>query len=119
MRVYRIPMRMQIMNAKDIGVEIINKVAYTPIDDKSLALAKKYRYWYIGVTADPVERKKSHKDNGANVAHWEYWRASSETIARSVEKYFLKLGMKGGAGGGQNPTYVYIFNFFICVGRPS
>jgi hypothetical protein len=37
------------------------------------------------------------------------WQADSEGIARDVEKYFLGKGMKGDTGGGENPTYVYIF----------
>ena len=97
------------MNAKDIGVEIIKKVSDTPIRGKSLSLAEKYHYWYIGITANPTARKAAHEQQGANVLHWRSWPASSETIARNVEEYFLKLGMKGGAGGGQNPTYVYIY----------
>jgi len=37
------------------------------------------------------------------------WRADTATMARNVEKYFIAKGMKGAAGGGESPNYVYIF----------
>ena len=66
---------------------------------------KTYSSWTIGITADPNDRRAEH----GNPEHWKQWKADSETIARKVEEYFLDKGMKGGAGGGENPTYVYIF----------
>lgn len=65
----------------------------------------KYSIWTIGITDDPERRKGEHK----NPKFWRHWIADSETIARNVEDYFLKKGMKGGKGGGDNPNYVYIF----------
>ena len=70
---------------------------------------KTYNLWTIGITADPEQRKSQHKSDGENVTSWRQWRADTEQQARNVEKHFLDKGMKGGGGGGQHPTYVYIF----------
>ena len=64
-----------------------------------------YGAWTIGITDNPERRKAEHNNPGL----WKHWRADSETIARSVENYFLDKGMKGDVGGGFNPNYVYIF----------
>jgi hypothetical protein len=68
-----------------------------------------FNLWTIGITDDPERRKTEHKSKGQNVTYWKDWKADSETIARNVESYFLKKGMKGGSGGGDHPTFVYIF----------
>lgn len=68
-----------------------------------------YSSWIIGITNDPVRRRKEHDDEGENTKYWHDWKADSETIARNVEKYFQDKGMKGSTGGGEHPTYVYIF----------
>lgn len=65
----------------------------------------KYSVWTIGITNDPDRRKTEHD----NPKYWTQWTADNETIARNVEEHFLHKGMKGGSGGGENPTYVYIF----------
>jgi len=65
--------------------------------------------WTIGITDDPVRRKAEHDGQGNDTKHWKDWKADTETIARSVEKQFLDKGMKGGTGGGEHPTYVYVF----------
>jgi len=65
----------------------------------------RYSSWTIGITDDPDRRRSEHN----NPTHWHQWRADTETIARNVEKYFLDKGMKGDAGGGISPNYVYIF----------
>jgi len=72
---------------------------------------KKYKYssWTIGITNDPKRRKEEHENDGKKVGMWKDWKANSEKIARNVEKYFQDKGMKGGEGGGDKPTYVYIF----------
>jgi hypothetical protein len=72
---------------------------------------KKYMYtsWTVGITNDPARRKGEHENAGKSVGLWKDWKADSEKIAREVEKYFLDKGMKGGGGGGDKPTYVYIF----------
>lgn len=64
-----------------------------------------YNIWTIGITDDP-ERRRGEQ---GNPKYWHYWKADTEGIARSVEKYFLDKGMKGDVGGGKSPNYVYIF----------
>ena len=70
---------------------------------------KQYSSWTIGITNDPQRRKREHASEGKKVKYWEDWEANSESDARYIEKYFLDRGMDGGSGGGENPTYVYIF----------
>jgi hypothetical protein len=70
---------------------------------------KNYTLWTIGITDDPQRRKSEHEAQGQNVMAWRDWKADTETIARNVERYFLDKGMKGGTGGGEHPTSVYIF----------
>lgn len=109
-QIYNLGSYTHLMNESDIIYEINKEVGSVNIKGKpNLTLDQKYSSWYIGVTDNPDERKSSHKSNGMNVTYWRSWPASSETIARSVEKYFIKKGMDGDAGGGMNPTYVYIF----------
>ena len=98
------------MNTEKITEAINKKVASIPIDGKpNLSLSEKYRHWTIGITNDGERRKKEHEYDSKNVTHWRSWPADTEDIARTVENYFLKYGMKGGGGGGTNPIYVYIF----------
>jgi hypothetical protein len=85
------------MNASQIVAAIEQRVAS--------AKDKRYSIWTIGITADPERRKNEH----GNPKYWMQWQADSEGIARDIEKYFLDKGMKGDTGGGENPTYVYIF----------
>lgn len=68
-----------------------------------------YSIWTIGITNDPDRRKGEHESDGKNVTYWKHWKADSEKIAREVETYFLDKGMKGGGGGGNTPTWVYVF----------
>jgi len=68
-----------------------------------------YSIWTVGITDNPERRKGEHETAGENVTHWKDWKADTEAIARSVEAYFLDKGMKGATGGGDRPTYVYIF----------
>ena len=98
------------MNAQAIADEIDKKVESVSITNKpNLTLSEKYVYWTIGITNSLERRKKEHEYNNKNVTHWRGWPADTEDIARTVENHFLKYGMKGGDGGGTNPTYVYIF----------
>jgi len=85
------------MNASQIITAIEQRVAS--------AKEKNYSIWTIGITADPERRKNEHD----NPKYWMQWEADSEAIARNVEKYFLDKGMRGDTGGGEHPTYVYIF----------
>ena len=65
--------------------------------------------WTIGITNNLVRRKAEHDGQGKNTKHWTDWKADTETIARNVEKQFLDKRMKGGTGGGEHPTFVYVF----------
>jgi hypothetical protein len=67
------------------------------------------KIWTIGITDDPERRKTEHDGRGENTKYWKDWKADTETIARNVEQHFLGKGMKGGPGGGERPTYVYVF----------
>lgn len=67
-----------------------------------------YRIWVVGVTNDPI-RRRDERESTKSITAWYHWIADSEQIARKVESFFLKKGMKSGGGGGTNPTYVYIF----------
>ena len=64
-----------------------------------------YSSWYIGITDEPQRRKDEH----GNPTKWRHWKADNEQIARDIERYFLKMGMTGDTGGGNNPSYVYIY----------
>ena len=64
-----------------------------------------YEFWTIGITENPPERKIAHK----HPEKWKVWQANTAKVARDIEKYFIKKGMKGGTGGGKNPIYVYVF----------
>jgi len=75
--------------------------------EKRVRGSKKFDYsiWTIGITNDPERRKTEHGDP----TYWIAWKADTETNARNVESHFLEKGMKGGAGGGEHPTHVYVF----------
>lgn len=66
-----------------------------------------YPNWYVGITDDPGRRFMEHGvTEGGSTA---YLQAYSEAEARDAEKHFVDLGTQGDTGGGDNPTYVYIF----------
>lgn len=68
-----------------------------------------YSDFYIGITEN-VQRRLFEEHNVSRENSWYITRtAINEDTARKVEKYFLDLGMKGGAGGGTNPTIVYCY----------
>ena len=69
-----------------------------------------YSQWYVGITSDIENRL--HGDHGVpKEDHWFIEKpADSNKIAREVERYYLKLGMDGGTGGGDSSSkdvYVY------------
>lgn len=68
-------------------------------------LVSKYYLWTIGVTDNPSRRRQQH----GNPKTWYQWDADTEQVARNVEAYFVKKGMKGDVGGGGRADYVYIF----------
>lgn len=75
------------------------------VSEITVIVSGDYGSWYIGVTADPEQRRISH----GNPPSWRAWNAGLESEARYIEKFFLFHGMQGDTGGGYNPTYVYIY----------
>lgn len=72
-------------------------------------IAGRYSSWTIGVTDQPNERKQQHERDGKNVSYWHQWDASTELVARRIERYFGDKGCRGAGGGPGNANYVYIF----------
>ncbi len=60
---------------------------------------------YVGITSDVDDRlfgdHNVSKENG-----WIYRLASSDTVAREIEKHFLDAGMDGGGGGGDERSKI-------------
>lgn len=85
---------------------VLKKTIISEIDGRvNDAKTKDYKIWTIGITNNVERRKGEHDDP----KYWRDWKADSEKDARDIEKYFQDKGMKGDTGGGDNPTYVYIF----------
>ena len=71
-----------------------------------------YSTWYVGITDDPPRRLGEHGvDTGPEKAWWISREASSDTISRNVETYFIDtVGTDGGGGGGdEDSVYVYAY----------
>lgn len=88
---------------------------YHKIIDKIIEFCKKVkvddiRKVHIGITKDPKRRLfDEHKITDEDY-WWIYTEAEDVDTARAVELHFLKMGMKGGPGGGDNETkFVYCF----------
>ena len=65
---------------------------------------------HVGITKDPKRRLfDEHKITDEDY-WWIYIEAEDVDTAREVELYFLRIGMRGGSGGGDNETkFVYCF----------
>lgn len=64
--------------------------------------------WYIGITDDPKRRGGEHNALGSPT--WGHAQCASSSDARTIENYFLGLGMSGGPGGGDTASkYVYVY----------
>lgn len=64
----------------------------------------------IGITKDPERRLFSEHKITDKSYWWMYTKAENEDTARDVELHFLRMGMKGGYGGGDSESvYVYCF----------
>lgn len=65
---------------------------------------------HIGITKD-AQRRLFDEHKITNEKYW--WicsKAEDEDTARDVERHFIRMGMRGGTGGGDNETiYVYCF----------
>ena len=64
--------------------------------------------WYVGITADPANCLTSrHQVKKLDTAAC--YHASDEANARAAEEELLRHGFDGDIGGGDNPTYVYVY----------
>lgn len=65
---------------------------------------------HIGTTKD-VQRRLFEEHRITNEGYW--WiccKAKDANTARAVELHFIRMGMRGGTGGGDNETiFVYCF----------
>ena len=68
------------------------------------------RNWYVGIAAKPKERLFDDHSVDEEKDAWIYHPASSDSVARDIEKHFLDKGAKGGSGGGgKNSKFVYAY----------
>jgi len=67
---------------------------------------KVYSDCYVGITSDVDGRLFGDHNVSKENGHWVYSTASSHTVAREIEQYFLDAGMDGGAGGGDETSKV-------------
>ena len=67
--------------------------------------------WYVGITARPRIRLFDEHRVKEKTDRWIYRPATSHTVARAVEEYFIKKkGTQGGGGGGDSSSkYVYAY----------
>jgi hypothetical protein len=75
---------------------------------------QKFQYrnsdWYVGVATDPRDRLFNGHNVDEHNGIWIFEEASSDSVARSVEKAYLNTGHDGGSGGGdENSVYVYAY----------
>ena len=65
---------------------------------------------YIGITKDPKRRLFDEHRITDEGYWWIHSEAEDADTARAVELHLLRMGMKGGQGGGDNETkFVYCF----------
>ena len=70
-----------------------------------------YENCYVGITSDIDGRLFGDHSVSKETGHWIYRPASSDTVAREIEKHFLEAGMDGGGGGGDETSkivYAYL-----------
>lgn len=57
--------------------------------------------WYVGIATSPRDRLFNDHSVRENGDAWIFREATSSTVAREVENYFINVkGMQGGGGGG-------------------
>jgi hypothetical protein len=59
-----------------------------------------YKNCYVGITSDVESRLFGDHNVSEENGRWIYRTASSNSIARDVEKHFVDASMDGGPGGG-------------------
>lgn len=76
-----------------------------------------YSDFYIGITND-IERRLFQEHNVKRDGMWWIYRtANSKAIAEEIEKHYLKLGMRGHSGGGNEDSkivYCYAIGPTTC-----
>lgn len=67
--------------------------------------------WYVGIAASPRDRLFDDHNVREKGDAWIFREATSSTVAREVETYFINVkGMQGGPGGGDvNSRFVYAY----------
>jgi hypothetical protein len=65
----------------------------------------------IGITYDEEKRKGEHKASGKDVKQWQAWKAKTQEDAQEIEKHFLAKRLKGGTGGDQKESTVFVYIF--------
>lgn len=67
--------------------------------------------WYVGIAADPRDRLFNDHSVDEMNDNWIFRTATSSSVARKIERYFIfTKGTKGGSGGGdENSKSVYAF----------
>lgn len=70
-----------------------------------------YNRWYVGISDNARKRLFDDHNVDEDSDLWIYRTASSATVARRVEDYFVnELGTDGGTGGGdENSNQVYAY----------
>ncbi len=71
-----------------------------------------YGAWYAGITNNPDRRLFQEHCVSKNGPWWIWREAMDDGAARAIEDYFLRLGCKGGAGGGESDC-VYVYAYLI------
>ena len=60
-----------------------------------------YSKWYVGISKDAKKRLFDDHNVSEKAGSWIYDQATSSSIAREIEDYFVNtLGTDGGTGGG-------------------
>jgi len=84
----------------------------TIISEINTKVGTNHTAYRIGITHDPVERKK-YWTSQESTTYWKQWEADSLSDAQAIETYFIQeKKMKGGEGGdmdSKKKTYVYVF----------
>lgn len=69
-----------------------------------------YADYYVGITKDIEQRLFTDHNVPRKGYCYIFRKSNSENDARSIEKYFLDKGMRGGDGGGDGQSvFVYVY----------
>ena len=71
-----------------------------------------YSAWYVGISSEPNDRLVNGHNATTQRNAAVYWDAQSEDTARSVERFFVEKGCRGGGGGGGGDSttrFVYVY----------